>query len=222
MTTNKNDSKKKVAIYCRVSTHDQSCERQQRDLVAFAERAEFEVVGIFKETASGAKDSRVIRKEVIELARQRYISSILVTELSRWGRSTPDLVSTLNDLQSWGVNIISLNGVQFDVSTAQGKMFAQVLAAFAEFERDLIKERVKSGLASRKARGQRVGRAKGDYYKSDKMVPKVFQLLTEKVSQRDIAKHLNIGFSTVKRIVVRIKSGTCDHLLPVEWKRQAQ
>ena len=73
----------KVAIYCRVSTNDQSCERQEIDLVAFAKRASYEVVGLFKETASGIKNSRVIRNEVIELAKQRHITAILVTELSR-------------------------------------------------------------------------------------------------------------------------------------------
>ena len=82
----------KVAIYCRVSTSDQSCERQEKDLLLFAERANYEVVGIFKETASGIKETRAIRKRVLELAQKRYISAILVTELSRWGRSTMDLV----------------------------------------------------------------------------------------------------------------------------------
>ena len=90
-----------VGIYCRVSTDDQSCERQERDLRAFARRAGFKIVGVFKETASGAKNDRVERKKVMALAQARDIDAILVTELSRWGRSTQDLVQTLDDLHSY-------------------------------------------------------------------------------------------------------------------------
>jgi DNA invertase Pin-like site-specific DNA recombinase len=77
-----------VAIYCRVSTDDQSCERQEGDL---AKRAGHRIVGVYKETASGAKNDRVERKKVMALARAREIDVILVTELSRWGRSTRTL-----------------------------------------------------------------------------------------------------------------------------------
>jgi DNA invertase Pin-like site-specific DNA recombinase len=93
----------RVAIYCRVSTDDQSCARQDRDLGAFAERAGHKIVGVFKETASGARNDRDERKKVMALARNHEIEAILVTELSRWGRSTQDLVQTLDDLQSWQV-----------------------------------------------------------------------------------------------------------------------
>jgi DNA invertase Pin-like site-specific DNA recombinase len=78
----------KAAIYCRVSTADQCCERQERDLRAFAERAGYEAVGVFKETGSGAKLDRVERRKVMALAQARQIDAVLVTELSRWGRST--------------------------------------------------------------------------------------------------------------------------------------
>ena len=85
----------KVALYCRVSTADQSCERQERDLLAFAARAGQEVVGVWKETASGAKQDRLERQKVMALAQARSIEAIVVTELTRW-RSTIDLVHTLN------------------------------------------------------------------------------------------------------------------------------
>jgi DNA invertase Pin-like site-specific DNA recombinase len=90
-----------VAIYCRVSTDDQSCERQELDLRAFARRGGHRIAGVFKETASGAKNDRVERKKVMALAQARDIDAILVTELSRWGRSTQDLVQTLDDLHSY-------------------------------------------------------------------------------------------------------------------------
>jgi len=72
-----------AAIYCRVSTDDQSCERQERDLRAFAKRAGHKVVAVFKETASGADNGRPERAKVLALARAHKIDAILVTELSR-------------------------------------------------------------------------------------------------------------------------------------------
>jgi hypothetical protein len=89
-----------VAIYCRVATDDQSCERQERDLRAFAKRVGHKIVAVFKETASGADNARPERAKVLALARAHEIDAILVIELSRWGRSTQDLVQTLDDLHS--------------------------------------------------------------------------------------------------------------------------
>jgi putative DNA-invertase from lambdoid prophage Rac len=204
---------KKVALYCRVSTKDQCCQRQEQDLVAFAMRSGFEVVGVFKETASGSKDSRPVRKEVLDLARKKFIQSVLVTELSRWGRNTSDLMTTLDDLQSWGVNLFALNGVNFDLSTAQGRMMAQVLSSIAEFERDLIKERVISGLASARARGVKLGRQRGDFFKSDKIALSVLTLINQGVPYRTIANDRKINKSTVSNIVRRFKDGCYDEEL---------
>jgi putative DNA-invertase from lambdoid prophage Rac len=148
-----------VAIYCRVSTDDQSCERQDRDLRAFAKRAGHKIAGVFKETASGAKNDRPERKKVLALAQAREIDAILVTELSRWGRSTQDLVQTLDDLHSWKVSVLAQTGLSFDLSTASGKLMRTIMAGLAEFERDLIRERVKSGLAAARTRGNVLGPA---------------------------------------------------------------
>jgi DNA invertase Pin-like site-specific DNA recombinase len=124
-----------VAIYCRVSTDDQSCERQECDLRAFARRAGHQIVGVFKETASGAKNDRVERRKVMALAQAREIDAILVTELSRWGRSTQDLVQTLDDLHSWKVSVLAQTGLSFDLSTASGRLMRTIMAGLAEFER---------------------------------------------------------------------------------------
>jgi putative DNA-invertase from lambdoid prophage Rac len=140
--------------FCRVSTDDQSCERQERDLRAFAKRAGHHIVGVFKETASGAK-------KVMALAQAREIDAILVTQLSRWGRSTQDLVQTLDDLHSWKVSVLAQTGLSFDLSTASGKLMRTIMEGLAEFERDLIRERVKSGLATAKAKGVALGRQLG-------------------------------------------------------------
>ena len=88
----------RATIYAQVSTADQSCERQLRDLAAFAERGGYEVDGAFAETASGTKDSRRERRRVMELAQARKLDAVLVTELFRRGRSTRDLLDTLHRL----------------------------------------------------------------------------------------------------------------------------
>lgn len=200
---------KRVAIYCRVSTHDQSCERQERDLLDYAKRANFIVHGVFKETASGIKDDRIQRKKVMALAQARLIDAILVTELTRWGRSTIDLMQTIQALQSWNVSVIAQTGFQFDISTAQGKLLASLMASLAEFERDLLKERVRSGLAAAKARGKALGRKLGDRPKSDKLTPKVLELFNDGNSYRKIASEVGISKDTVMGIVRRSSQEVC-------------
>lgn len=193
----------KVALYCRVSTADQSCARQEHDLRQFAARAGYEVVGIWKETASGIQDDRVERNKVMALAQARQIDTILVTELTRWGRSTLDLVHTLHNLQARGVSLIAQTGWQFDLSTPQGKLIASLMSALAEFERDLLRERIRSGLAAAKARGTLLGRRPGQRIKADRLAPKVLECVKAGWSYRKIGRELNISKNTVTEIVKR-------------------
>ena len=95
------------------------------------------------------------------LAQAHQIDAVLVTELSRWGRSTQDLVQTLDDLHKWKVSVLAQNGLTLDLSTSSGKLMRTIMAGLAEFERDLIRERLKSGLAAAKARGVKLGRQEG-------------------------------------------------------------
>jgi len=199
----------RVALYARVSTADQSCARQLRDLEAYAARAGHEVVAVFRETGSGTKTDRRERRRVLDLAQRRAIDAILVTELSRWGRSTPDLLSTLTDLQGWGVSLIALSGMTFDLATAQGRMLATVLSSLAQFERDLIRERVCSGLAAAKARGKVLGRRTGQR-PSDRLAPKVLAAHAEGRSYRWIARDLGLSKNTVMAIVQRERTSVPD------------
>lgn len=196
----------RAAIYCRVSTADQSCERQENDLIAFAGRAGYEVAAIFKETGSGTKLDRAERRKVMALAQARQIDMVLVTELSRWGRSTIDLLNTLRELEGWRVSVIAMNGLTFDLSSPHGRMLATFLSGIAEFERDLISERVKSGLAAAKARGKKLGRQVGERPKADRLAPKVMALIAEGRSYRWIARDLGISKNTVGNIVQRNRS----------------
>jgi putative DNA-invertase from lambdoid prophage Rac len=191
-----------VAVYCRVSTEDQSCERQERDLRAFAKRAGHQIVAVFKETASGAKTDRAERKKVMALAQARKIDAILVTELSRWGRSTQDLVQTLDDLHSWKVSVLAQTGLSFDLSTASGKLMRTIMAGLAEFERDLIRERVKSGLAAARSRGVALGRQVGQR-PSDKKAKTVFKLHKDGLSYRLIGRNVGLSKNTVMDIIRR-------------------
>lgn len=204
----------RAAIYCRVSTVGQSCERQQRDLTAYADRAGYEVVGIFKETGSGARRDRAERKRVIALAQRREIDIVLVTELSRWGRSTLDLLHTLKDLEVRGVSVIAMSGMAFDLSTPHGRMLATIIAGIAEFERELIQERIRSGLALAKARGKRLGRQRGQRPKSDRLAPKVMALIKIGRSYRLIGRELGLSKNTVAEIVKRSRATTAPSQVP--------
>jgi putative DNA-invertase from lambdoid prophage Rac len=95
-------------------------------LTVFATRAGYKVVGVFKETGSGTKLDRAERKKVMALAQRREVDAVLVTELSRWGRSTLtlDLLQTLKELQTRRVSVIAMNGLTFDLSTPHGRMMA--------------------------------------------------------------------------------------------------
>ena len=127
----------RAAIYARVSTSDQSCDRQVAELTAFAERGGYEVVDVFKETGSGTKANLAERNKVIDLAQARKIDAILVSELSRWGRSTQDLLDTLNKLAGWKVSVAAMSGMTFELDSPHGRMMATMLAGIAQFERDL-------------------------------------------------------------------------------------
>jgi putative DNA-invertase from lambdoid prophage Rac len=193
----------RVAIYCRVSTHDQNCERQERDLVEYAQRLGYEVVGIWSEFGSGVKLDRVKRKEIMAIARKGKIDAVLVTELTRWGRSTIDLINTLNDLHSWKVSLIAQTGMQFDLSTPAGNLMLTIMAGLAEFERSLIQERIKSGVALARSKGKVFGRKPGS--KADKYRNQIRLLSSEGKSIRAIAAELGIDKGQVERQIAILK-----------------
>lgn len=187
----------RVTIYARVSTHDQNCDRQESDLKNYADRCNYDVVRIYKEIGSGAKNDRQERKKIIALARSRSIDAVLVTELSRWGRSTSDLIMTLEELASYGVSLIAQTGMQFDLSTPHGKLIAQILSSMAEFERELIRERVRSGLAHARARGKVFGRPTGG--KIADSCDRINQLRSEGLSVRSIARQVGLSKSSIAK-----------------------
>ena len=183
-----------------MSTDDQSCARQEAELTAWAERADFEVRGLLHETASGGKTDREVRNTVLAMARRREIDAVLVTEASRWSRSTADLLSTLEALRSHRVSLKALSGIDMDLGTPHGKLIATVLAGVAEFEKDLIRERTKSGLAAARARGVKLGRQFGQC-PSDRHAKRVRDLKAQGASLQVIARHVGLAVNTVRRLL---------------------
>ena len=129
---------KRAVIYARVSTSDQSCERQIADLTEFAARAGYGVLDVHKETISGTRTNRHARNQVMVLAQARKIDAVLVTELSRWGRSTQDLLDTLNQLAGWNVSVVAMSGMTFELDSPHGRMMATMLAGIARFEGSVL------------------------------------------------------------------------------------
>jgi DNA invertase Pin-like site-specific DNA recombinase len=149
----------RVAIYARVSTTaGQSVEMQLRDLRQLAQQREFEIIAEFcDEGVSGSCDSRPQLDRMLFDAQRGRFQAILIWRLDRLGRSLQNLVRLFESFQAWNVALISF-GEGLDFSTSMGKLFYQLSGAFAEFERDCIRERVKAGLRNAKARGKRLGR----------------------------------------------------------------
>ncbi len=191
----------RIVIYARVSTDDQDCDRQVSDLIAYCERCQHQIIGVYKEIASGSKDDRAIRQKVLGLARQRKIDAIAVWELSRWSRSTIDLLKSLQQLKAYEVSLLTLNGFEMNLKTPQGKLLCSILGSIAEFERDLIRDRVRSGLAEAKKKGRRLGRQTGLTPKIKRLVPTIRELRSQGRSLRWIAKELQISKATIQKVL---------------------
>jgi DNA invertase Pin-like site-specific DNA recombinase len=150
----------KVGIYARVSTADkgQDPELQLKDLREYAHARGWKVFGEYVDIGeSGSKDKRPQLDRLMEDARKRRIDGILVWKLDRFGRSLKALVNTLEELKGLGVQFVSYTE-NLDFSTPAGRAMANLIGVFAEFERDLIRERVKAGIQNAKSKGIRVGR----------------------------------------------------------------
>jgi putative DNA-invertase from lambdoid prophage Rac len=133
---------------------------------------------------------------------------VLVTELSRWGRSTTDLLAALKELEARRVSVVALNGMAFDLTTPHGRMIATVLAGIAEFERELIQERIRSGIAAAQARGKRLGRQLGQRPKSDRLASKVLAMVANGRSYRVIGREVGLSKNTVTDIVKRSRAAS--------------
>ena len=150
---------RRVAIYARVSTSiGQSVGMQLLDLRELAKRRDFDLIEEYcDEGVSGSRESRPALDALLRDAGRRKFDVVLVWKLDRLGRSLVHLVRLLQDLRALGVELISISE-GLDFTTTTGKLLYQVISAFAEFERDCIRERVRAGLRNARAKGKRLGR----------------------------------------------------------------
>lgn len=153
----KRQSKPRVAIYVRVSTADQNLDLQMAELTCFAKARGWLIHKIYADKASGTNDDRPQLKALMAAARMREFDVLLAWKLDRFARSLKNLLNMLQDLEAIGVTFVSLKD-QLDLSTPSGRLMAQMIGAFAEFEVSLIRERVRSGLREAKRKGIVLGR----------------------------------------------------------------
>jgi putative DNA-invertase from lambdoid prophage Rac len=186
----------RAALYSRVSTNDQhTLSMQSRNMREYAARRGWSIAMQVREVGSGAAQ-REAREKLIEAARRREIDIVVVWRLDRWGRSVTDLLATLQELEHLGVGFVSLTEA-LDLTTPSGRAMAGLLAVFAEFEREILRERVRAGLADAKRNGQRLGRPMTAGLHADK----VRKLHRAGVSKAEIARRLRIGRTSVRRIL---------------------
>jgi len=186
----------RVGLYARVSTFDQhTIPLQIRALREYAARRGWTIAIQVKEVGSGAVQ-RQLREKLLDAARRREIDVVLVWRLDRWGRSVADLLATLQELNHLGVGFVSLTEA-LDLTTPAGRAMAALLAVFAEFEREILRERVRAGLAHARQSGRRLGRP----MTAGLHAAEIRKLYRAGVPKAEIARRLNIGRTSVRRIL---------------------
>lgn len=195
--TGPKDAGLKVGLYARVSTHDQQTLPMQLGAMrTYARRRGWKVVLEEKEVGSGAK-TRPKREQILTAARRRDLDAIVVWRLDRWGRSLLDLIGTLQELHAVGVGFVSLTEA-LDMTTPAGRALAGMLAVFAEFERDILRDRVKAGIAQ----ARKEGRPHGRPATVTRHTGEIGALFAGGTSKRQIAAKLGISRSSVRRMLV--------------------
>ncbi len=189
----------KVAIYVRVSTNEQTTENQVRELKQWADRAGHEIVTIYDDNGISGAKGREYRKEFDKLLKgavRREFDLVAAWSVDRLGRSLQDLIGFLQELHGAGVELY-LHQQALDTTTPSGKAMFQMMGVFAEFERSMISERVKAGLARAKSNGKQLGRPKV----STDQEASILKLRSRGMGMLAIGKELGVGTSTVQRVL---------------------
>src|ERR1700678_3645280 len=183
----------RIAIYARVSTKDQSCELQLRDLRAYCAAKGVEKIHEYVDVGqSGAKDSRPELNKLMDNARKRQFDAIVVWRFDRFARSTKHLLTALEEFRSLGIQFISYQE-NLDTSSPLGQALFTIVSAVAQLERDLIRERVSAGIRNARASGKEFGRPKAAVDRQQ-----ILKLQREGHSLRQIASRLGVGYGTVR------------------------
>lgn len=195
----------RIALYCRVSTHNQDDAAQYAELVALCKRSSWQVVRTYRETVSGTKavDARPALRTLLQEARQRQFDKVVVWSADRLARSMRHLVTVLSELHDCGIEVFSYRqGV--DTSTPMGAMLWQFLGIFAEFEHGIRRERQAAGIVRAKERGVKFGRPPISPGKRRKIIA----LRREGLAINKIAKSLRVGTGSVVHTLIKAGLGT--------------
>ena len=191
----------KVALYCRVSTStkDQTTENQLRELTDYCDRMGYEVVKVYEDEVSGAK-SREKRPAYNQMCKDAFLKkfdTIIGWDVSRFGRSMKEFVSFLSDMDEKGIGVIAVkNGL--DTSSSSGRMMMKLIGVLEEWNREMLIERIRAGLARTVANGTKLGRKK---ITNDTMTAKIIELRTAKKTIREIASEVGVSRGTVSNIL---------------------
>jgi DNA invertase Pin-like site-specific DNA recombinase len=186
----------RVGFYARISTNDQqTLSLQIKAMQEYARKRGWQPTIEIKEVGSGSIN-RPKREKLMQAARKREIDLVIVWRLDRWGRSLSDLIVTLKELSELGVGFISLTEA-VDLTTPSGRAMVGMLAVFAEFEQEIRSERIRAGIAQARLAGQALGRPKSVGLK----VKQIRKLFAQGLSKAEIARRLNIGRTSVRRLL---------------------
>lgn len=184
----------RVGLYARVSTADQQTLPMQLETMRrYVEHRGWKVVVEIEDVGSGAS-KRAKREKLIEAARRRELDAIVVWKLDRWGRSLLDLIVSLRELGELGVGFVSLTEA-LDLTTSMGRAMAGMLAVFAEFEREILKERIRAGIEQARRRGTHLGRPST----TSSHAEEIAELRAGGISKSEIARRLGLTRASVRR-----------------------
>jgi DNA invertase Pin-like site-specific DNA recombinase len=186
---------KRAALYARVSTTGQTSENQLLALRSFAEARGWAISEFIDQGVSGAKEKRPQLDAMLAAVRARRVDLVACVKLDRLARSVHHLVAMVQEFAVLGVYLVVLDQA-IDTTTPSGRLLFHVLASVAEFERDLIRDRVLAGLKRAKAQGRRLGRPQIQFDRA-----RAQQLLAEGCSVRSVAKLLGVSKSVLARVV---------------------
>lgn len=187
---------KRATIYARVSTREQNVDMHLIDLRNYAQARGFELVKEYIDYASGSRNDRENYQKLFDDVRKRKTDAVLVWKFDRFARSTKELVNALEEFKNFGVDFISFKE-NVDTSTSAGKILFTIISAFAEFERDIIRERVIAGMEKEKAKGKCLGRPKIPLFK----IKQALEMKEKSVDYKTIIKKLEISKSTFYKII---------------------
>lgn len=194
----------RVALYARVSTREQTTDNQMDRLLEIADMRGYNIVGEYVDVASGADQHRPQLNRMLASAKRGEIDRILAIRLDRLARSVVNLAELVGNLNAWAV-ALEIIDQPIDTLTASGRLTYTILSAVAEFERELIRDRTRDGLARAKAEGKAIGRPKKEL--SDYQEQKLRTILNEdpKISMRKLSEHFT-GISRT-RLTEIVKEG---------------